>query len=53
MYWLSKVYGVHGDLDLTNDVMFTKTIKVKNLQRQSLTTQLIIRYLEKENILKG
>ncbi len=48
VYRLSKVYSVHGDLDLADDVMFTKTVKVKHLQHQSLTTQLTIGYLERD-----
>lgn len=51
VYWLCKVYRVHGDLDLANDVMFTKTVKVKHLQHQSLTTQLAIWYLGRHSIL--
>lgn len=38
MYWLSKVNRVHGDLDLADQVMFTKAVKVKHLQHQSLAT---------------
>lgn len=53
MYRLSEVYRIHGDLDLTDDVMFTKTVKVKNLQHQSLTTQLTVGYLERESIEKS
>lgn len=49
VYWLPKVYRVHGDLDLSNDVMLTKTIKVKHLQHQSLTSQVIKWYLERGN----
>lgn len=49
VYRLSEVYGVHDDLDFADDIMFTKTVKVKNLQHQSLTAQLSIRYLQKES----
>lgn len=52
VYWLCKVYRVHGDLDLADHVVFTKTVKVKHLQHQSLTTQLIIGYLERDRIKK-
>lgn len=48
MYWLSKVYRVHGDLDLADDVMFAKAVKIKHLQHQSLTSQLSIRYLYRD-----
>lgn len=48
MYWLPKINGVHGDLDFSDDVMFTKAIKIKHLQYQSLTAQLIIRYLYRD-----
>lgn len=47
MYGLSQVNGVHGNLDLTDEVMFTKTVKVKDLQDQSLTTQLGVGDLER------
>lgn len=50
MYWLAEVYGVHGDLDFTDDIMFTKTVKVKNLQHQSLTAQFTVGYLKKKII---
>lgn len=52
MYWLCKVYRVHGDLDLADDVMFTKTVKIKHLQHQSLTSQLSIWYLERDRMEK-
>lgn len=50
VYRLCEVNGVHGDLDLTNGVMFTKTVKVENLQHQSLTAQLAVGYLERGSI---
>lgn len=53
VYWLPKVYRVHGDLDLANDIMLTETIKVKHLQHQSLTSQVIKWYLEKGKKEKG
>lgn len=40
--WLSQVHTVHGDGDLPNHVVFTKAIKVKDLQDQSLTAQLLV-----------
>lgn len=46
MYWLSEIDGVHGDFDLSDEVVFAKTIKVKDLQHQSLTSEFAIRYLE-------
>lgn len=50
MYGLPKVYRIHGDLDLADDIMFTKTVKIKHLQHQSLTSQLIIWYLDRDRI---
>ena len=41
MYWLPEVYRVHGDFNLTDDIMLTETIKVKHLQHQSLTSQVV------------
>lgn len=46
MYWLSKINSVHGDFDLSDEVVFAKTVKIKHLQHQSLTSEFIIRYLE-------
>lgn len=48
MYGLCEVYAVHGNLDFTNDIMFTKAVKVKHLQHQSLTTQLSVGDLKRE-----
>lgn len=50
MYWLSEVYAVHWDLDFADDIMFSKTVEIKNLQHQSLTTQLTVRDLERKSI---
>lgn len=44
---LSEVNGVHGDLDLADVVMFTKTVKVENLEHQSLTAQLSVGNLQR------
>lgn len=46
MYWLSKINSVHGDFNLSDEVVFAKTIKIKHLQHQSLTSEFIIWYLE-------
>lgn len=50
MYGLPKVYRIHWDLDLTDDIVFTKTVKIKHLQHQSLTSQLTIWYLDRDRI---
>lgn len=42
---LAQVHAVHGDLYLTDHVVFGETVKVINLQHQSLPTQLCIRDL--------
>lgn len=47
MDWLSQVYAVHGDLDLADDVVFTKAVEVEYLQHQSLSTQLTVWDLER------
>lgn len=44
---LAQIHAVHGDLYLTDHVVFGETVKVKNLQHQSLSTQLCIRDLER------
>lgn len=44
---LSEVNGVHGDLNLSDDVVFAEAVKVKHLQHQSLSTQLRVRDLER------
>ncbi len=36
MYGLAQVNAVHGDFDLSDYIMFTKAVKVKHLQDQSL-----------------
>lgn len=37
VYGLAQVDTVHGDFDLSNYIMFTKAVKVKHLQDQSLS----------------
>ncbi len=37
MYGLAQVNAVHGDFDLADYIMFTKAVKVKHLQDQSLS----------------
>lgn len=46
MYRLCEVNGVHGDFDLTDEVVFSKAVKIKHLQHQSLTSQLAVRDLQ-------
>lgn len=46
MYWLSKINSIHWDFDLSDEVVFAKTVKIKHLQHQSLTSQFVIWYLE-------
>lgn len=45
MYRLSKINSVHGDFDFSDEVVFAKTIKIKDLQHQSLTSEFAIWYL--------
>lgn len=42
LHWLAQVNTVHGNLDLPDHIVFGETVKVKNLQHQSLSTQLCI-----------
>lgn len=49
MYRLSEVNGVHGDFDLTDEVVLSKAVKIKHLQHQSLTSQLAVRDLQVSN----
>lgn len=44
---LAQIHAVHGDLYLTDHVVFGETVKVKNLQHQSLSSQLCIWDLER------
>lgn len=50
LHWLAQINTVHGNLYLTNRIMFGETVKVKNLQHQSLSAQLCIGDLERDVI---
>lgn len=41
MYGLAQINTVHGDFDLSNDIMFTKSVKVKHLKDQGLPGKII------------
>lgn len=45
----SKVNGVHGQLYLSNDIMFRKSVIVINRHHQGLSTKLLIGYLTKKH----
>lgn len=43
---LAEVHAVHGNLDLTDDVVFAKAVKIEHLEHQRLTAQIRVWYLD-------
>lgn len=48
VYGLTQINTVHGDFDLSDYIMFTKSVEVKHLQDQGLPSKIIKGDLKKE-----